>query len=195
MVASHSAPHTPSLQYILFMCKPTPADFVFTPSSDIYFNTLTLFYLFRTEGKLPMEECKESLWLPLHQVCRSGAKLQVPSHHFNIFSPSWSSLWSQSGRHPRVPTSLEIPDRLRPPPGDGQDGPQQSSVPAFSGPGNYWGLLWERSLIAEILIHKAPVLMMFFSHCNCRDKILKFLWKILEVNRNSAGVLAQRSRM
>ena len=41
MVASHSTPHTPSLQYILFMCKPTPADFVFTPSSDIYFNTLS----------------------------------------------------------------------------------------------------------------------------------------------------------
>ena len=41
MVASHSTPHTPSLQYILFMCKPTPADFVFTPSSDIYFSTLS----------------------------------------------------------------------------------------------------------------------------------------------------------
>ena len=82
---------------------------------------------------------------------RSQAAGQVPpSHHFNISSPSWSALWSQPGGHPRLPTSLEIPDGLRPPPGDGQDGPEQSAVPAFSGPGNNWSLLWETSLIAEI---------------------------------------------
>ena len=78
------------------------------------------------------------------------AQLVPPRHHFNISSPSWSALWSQPGGHPRLPTSLEVTDRLRPPPGDGQDGPQQSAVPAFSGPGNYWSLLWETSLIAEI---------------------------------------------
>ena len=112
MVASHSTPHTPSLQYILFMCKPTPADFVLTPSSDINFNTLllTLFSLFRTEGKLPMEECKESLWLPLHQVRgakRLGKFLQVITLIFPVrhdppcgvnpvdihgFQPPWKSL-------------------------------------------------------------------------------------------------------
>ena len=37
--------------------------------------------------------------------------------------------------------------------------------------------------------------MVFLSLSNCRDKILKFLWKISEVNRNIVGVLAQHSRM
>ena len=37
--------------------------------------------------------------------------------------------------------------------------------------------------------------MVFLSHCNCRDKILKFLSKISEVNRNIVGVLAQFSPM
>ena len=36
----------------------------------------------------------------------------------------------------------------------------------------------------DILIHKVPVLMMFLSSCNCRDKILKFLsrfQKLIEI--------------
>ena len=47
----------------------------------------------------------------------------------------------------------------------------------------------------DILIHKVTVLMMFLSNCNCRDKILEFLWNISEVNRNIAGLLAELSRM
>ena len=53
-------------------------------------------------------------------------------------------MWSQPGRHSRLPTSLEVTDRLRPPPGDGQDGPEQSAVPAFSGPGNYIEACYEK---------------------------------------------------
>ena len=109
MVASHSTPHVlPHSNISCLWCKPTPADFVFTPSSDIYFNTLTLFSLFRTEGKLPMEECKESLWLPLHQVrAEPSWKFRVITLIFSVrhdppcgvnpvdihgFQPPWKSL-------------------------------------------------------------------------------------------------------
>ena len=90
MVASHSTPHTPSLQYILFMCKPTPADFVFTPSSDIYFNTLSLSHtlLSLQDGRKIAYGGMQGIPMIATSPGKSGAKLEVPSHHFNISSPS-----------------------------------------------------------------------------------------------------------